>query len=210
MLEYERKLHLDKNYEKFQSSRTLKILMNLVSGIFRYVIAYGILKYIMRFIPSFHLWSNYETWVTFFTIPLLKCDLIFFLVGIVLYGLESIHIGTIIAQNHSIKDQNGDSPNQLLTDGVYSTLRHPMYGAFIILEACVLLSIGSLYGVFLTIAFIILHYCNAFYEEKKNLIPQFRDKYINYMKTTHRMLLRKWEVFVLAVAIIINLIGLVY
>lgn len=207
MLEYEKRLHFDEHYKKLESLNPVQKIGKSIWGVIGYFLIYIALKYILLSIPDFRPWNTSEVWFTFCTITFLKYDGFYFTFGLIASCYGNIRLAKITAQNHSVKDISSGAPLKLLTDGGYSKVRHPMYGTFIILQSSLLLSLRSFIGIILALFVIIVQYFNAAWEERTKLIPLFGDDYRNYSRAVHGILLRKWEIFVLAAVILISFIG---
>lgn len=210
MLDYEKKLHFDKHYKKLQSLNGVHKICALIWGAAGYVIALILLKYVLLLFPDLQPWDNAKTWFTFNSIPFSKYDCPYIVFGLAANCYGTIKLMKITKQNHSIKDKESGMPSKLLTDGCYAKVRHPMYGAFIILHSSLLLSLRSFIGIIFALGVVIFQYFNAKWEEKKNLIPLFRENYINYSKVACNILLTKWEFLVLSIVVLLSLIGFIF
>lgn len=210
MLDYEKKLHFDKHYKKLQSLNGVKKICALICGEAGYIIAFILLKYVLLLFPDLQPWDNAKTWFTFYSIPFSKYDCPYILFGLVANCYGSIKLMKITEQNHSIKDGESGMPSELLTDGCYAKIRHPMYGTFIILHSSLLLSLRSFVGMIFALGVAVFQYFNAKWEEEKSLIPMFGENYIGYSKVARNILLNKWETLVLVIAVFLSLIGLIF
>lgn len=206
MLEYEKKLHFDEHYRKLQSLNVMQGIGRSVWGVIGYTVIYAALKYILTFIPDLQPWNDFGTWFTFYTIPFSKYDCAYFIFGLAASCYGSIHLVKITVQNHSVKDAESGAPNQLLTEGCYAGVRHPMYGTFIIIQSSLFLSLRSFIGIMLALFVIAFQYLNAAWEEKK-LVLLFGDAYSDYVQAVRGRLLKKWEIFILAAVVMFSLIG---
>lgn len=175
-----------------------------------YVIAFVLLKCVLLFFPDLQPWNNAKTWFTFYSIPFSKYDCPYILFGLVANCYGSIKLMKIAKQNHSIKGEESGIPSELLTDGCYAKVRHPMYGTFIILHSSLLLSLRSFIGIIFALGVAAFQYFNAKWEEKKSLIPLFGENYTDYSKVARNILLAKWETLVLAIAVLLSLTGLIF
>ena len=82
---------------------------------------------------------------------------------------------------------------RLLSTGVYSWIRHPMYTALILAGSGYALWSGSLLRLVLTIILLILFEYKSQYEEVR--LSKFFDEYESYQKTTGKFIprLQKWK-----------------
>jgi len=76
---------------------------------------------------------------------------------------------------------------QLVTDGIYGKIRHPLYVGEILRNFGFALLVTSLYG-FLVFTLANLFLLNRIRIEEQMLIEEFGDEYKNYMKKTNRLI----------------------
>lgn len=101
---------------------------------------------------------------------------LFIIIAIVLWGSAIFfnHITSKIKQN------------KLVTDGVYSYVRHPIYSAFLFMNFSILLaSANVLLFPLLIIHWVILSLL-LIYTEEKWLLQRFQNEYITYSKCVNR------------------------
>jgi len=77
--------------------------------------------------------------------------------------------------------KNPEEIKKLTTSGVYSKIRHPIYLGRILLNAGFLIIFPIIPMFFVSIAFIIIWYLIALYEER-TLMKKFGKKYVSYKK----------------------------
>ena len=207
MLEYEKKLHLDEQWEKIKSCSIGSYIVSIIFGIILYAIIYAVLKKLLTFVPDIVQLNNSNVLTEFYGVLITFADVVYFAVGLALYLYGSIRYIAINKQNHSVREKS-DTPTALLTTGCYAKVRHPMYGVFVIRSAAVLLSLRSWIGIALAIVFAVSQYLNALREEKKVLIILFGDSYRNYSKKTRHLLLKNSEVVLLALCLVISFTGM--
>lgn len=167
-------------------------------------------KYILTFIPDFQPWSNFKTWFTFGGVRYLKPDLIYFIFGIIFTSYGTMKLSKITVQNHNVRNEKGSAPKELLVDGYYAKVRHPMYGTFIILQAGFMLSLRSFVGIIIALIVLIFQYANAVIEEKKQLKPIFGEEYRLYAENVNRILLTKSEIIAFALASLLSIVGFAF
>src|SRR5574344_81156 len=207
MLEYEKKLHLDKNWEKMQSMHFGKNLISILMSIFTYAVTYILLKKVLIAIPDLTPWGNCKIVKTFWGIFFRCVDMIYIVLGLIMYSYGSIKLIRINKENHSVRDE-AYKPTKLLINGCYASARQPMYGVFVVRTAAVLLALRSLIGIVIAILFWVLQYINARWEENRELIPLFHDDYVNYRQKVTNVLFKKWKAIFVVVMIIGSCIGL--
>ena len=96
-----------------------------------------------------------------------------FVIGIV------IHMRCHLA--HQQADQRSDKIEKLLTTGIFSHVRHPMYASLVLLVLGIAIASGVLIALIPAIVIAILNLLTAFKEEEF-LIEKFGDEYREYMK----------------------------
>jgi protein-S-isoprenylcysteine O-methyltransferase Ste14 len=207
MLDYEKRLHLDKNWEKMQAGYPGKHVVSVMVGAVCFIAVYIALKWLLSFLPDPAPWNVSPLWKQIYGISFLRVDILYFALGLLTYSYGCVRFYGINRQNHSVRGK-GDTPDSLLTDGYYAKARHPMYGVFIIRSAAVLLSLRSMIGVIVAVLFAALQYANARREEQRVLIPLFGEAYRSYAAQTRRMLLRKAEAVALILFTLVSIAGL--
>ncbi len=207
MLDYEKKLHLDERWERLRSCATGKNVVQMLFSVLCYTALYLSMKCVLGFLPDRTPWQASPPLTAFWGLSFARADAVFFGLGLLAYLYGSIRYRGINRQNHSVR-RNGDTPDALLTEDYYAKVRHPMYGVFVICFAAVLLSLRSLIGMVLTVAWTALQYANARREEKRVLRPLFADRYDEYCKRVRRMLLTPAETTLLVLAMAAGLVGL--
>lgn len=208
MLNYEKKLGLDKSWEKMQSSVAIGSCFQIVFHVISYIVSYLIFRWVFHLIPNICFWNRTGNLFSIWNMSFTTADCIYFMFGFLIYIYGSIRFIGINRQNHSVRNDE-NKPAQLLTSGYYARLRHPMYGAFIIRFAAVFLSLRSLTGLILAVSFSVLQYWNGFREENKHLIPSFGNEYKQYKENVKGALLQKGELFIIVIWIIVDVVGLV-
>lgn len=76
--------------------------------------------------------------------------------------------------------------NQLVTDGVYSLVRHPIYSAWLQFSIAIILFSQNIYLLVLPVIFWILLSIAIKKTEEKWLLDRFGDEYVMYCQTTNR------------------------
>lgn len=85
-------------------------------------------------------------------------------------------------KDHKQAHENSDEIEMIVTSGVYSRIRHPLYLSLIILNIGIAISFGGLIVLILAMLTIV-HWCIASYQEEEALLMKFRDDYAQYKKT---------------------------
>lgn len=207
MLDYEKKWHFDKHYENLKKF-DFHVIVQIIFNIIFFTLIYSVFKYILVLLPDITLYKNSKCVVTFLNLQFFMPDFAFMAVGIILFCYGKVLISKISDQNCSVRTSSDNSPTSLLVDGYYKKVRHPMYGAFIITQMGILFSLRSLIATAFLLVVILIQYFNAFYEEKKDLIPKFNQQYIEYKRNVKGMLLKKWQLITVILLIAISLLGL--
>jgi protein-S-isoprenylcysteine O-methyltransferase Ste14 len=76
------------------------------------------------------------------------------------------------------------TPKGLVTHGIYSKIRHPIFFGVILVYLGMELIFQSIYGLLLVIFVLIPFYIYSAIEEEKMLSEKFKDKYTAYKKKT--------------------------
>jgi protein-S-isoprenylcysteine O-methyltransferase Ste14 len=76
------------------------------------------------------------------------------------------------------------TPKGLVTHGIYSKIRHPIFFGVILVYLGMELIFQSIYGLFLVVFVLIPFYIYSAIEEEKMLSKTFKDKYTMYKKKT--------------------------
>ncbi|MDD3920491.1 MAG: methyltransferase [Eubacteriales bacterium] len=208
MRKYEKKLHLDERYEKLKTTLRGDKINRLLLGIGGYVVLYFALQYLLTDLPDIRPWSGAAVLFSYAAIAFTKVDLAYVAFGIGIFAYAAVRLAKITEENHAAMEKDGVTPKKLLTDGCYTRVRHPMYGALILLQAGMLLSLRSLDGLVLAVLLGALFYWNGAREEKQKLIPRFGAAYEAYIRAVPGRLLAPGEWIALATALVVNLIGL--
>jgi protein-S-isoprenylcysteine O-methyltransferase Ste14 len=79
------------------------------------------------------------------------------------------------------------SDHQLVTDGIYSLVRHPIYTSYILLFAGFCTMLQSLWGFGLLLAVCIVWFGNRIGIEERMLSDRFGDEYQHYCQQTKRL-----------------------
>ena len=76
------------------------------------------------------------------------------------------------------------NPKGLVTHGIYSKIRHPVFIGVILVYLGIELIFQSIYGLLLVIFVLVPFYIYSAIEEEKILAEKFKDKYTAYKKKT--------------------------
>jgi len=135
---------------------------------------------------AFFLWSSID-YVLFsgfidFTLFFLMHNIIGAIVFLIAF-YQCLQIVRINNQAHNGKNQ----PNQLLQDGYYATVRHPMTSRFLLILFSFCFMMSSLISLFLYLPLHLFFLLMTIYEEKRTLYPIFGESYAKYKdKVPHR------------------------
>ncbi len=207
MRDYEKRLKLDQKSKKLQENTLFKKVIILIWTLISFALIYYFLRYLLTFVNEIKPYSNEDIWFEIGRVGFIEIDLVYIFIGWFSCTYGAFRLVKITKENHKAKKDDSKVPTKLLTTGYYSKTRHPMYGAFILLQAVFLLSLRSLIGLILGLAWIAFQYFNAYKEEKKNLIPIFDEKYLDYKKQVRFSTLRLHEIILIAAFIIFSFIG---
>lgn len=168
--------------EPFYFLAMLCVLTHLIRMIYeilkhKRVLVPSQVSFILMFINMFLLWVS---WFLLCKKDISKTDLPDFVsyFGIIISVLGLLLFLIALFTIKTLESHDGD----LITTGIYSKIRHPMYLGFIFWLIGFPLSFGSIYSMLLSVLFI----CNILYWrslEEKELSERFPD-YRAYKKTT--------------------------
>lgn len=207
MLDYEKKLHLDKHYEMLTSAKTPRIVGAVIWSILEYGALFLLFKWMQTLVPDVLAWSGSGDWFTLWGMNFLKIDAGYFAAGLLIHIYGALRLARITRENHSVKCENTAAPQSLLTTGCYAKMRHPMYGSFVVLQSGFLLSMHSLWCMLAAVFIAVFYLFHALAEEKYDLIPLFGEKYRVYQKKVTRCLLSNAEITGLLLLLIASGVG---
>jgi protein-S-isoprenylcysteine O-methyltransferase Ste14 len=126
---------------------------------------------------------NFWDWIYFITHPTLIQPLLFIL------GILSGLIGVVLARMAgrvisvtTVADMRTDRKAELVTDGIYSLIRHPLYLATLLLFSAIALIYPFPVVIVFSLSMISYTMIGAFFEERK-LVKHYGDEYLKYKKT---------------------------
>ncbi|HRX58091.1 MAG TPA: methyltransferase [Eubacteriales bacterium] len=193
VLKYEEKLRLDQYKFALRPDGPLSKALILVFTIVLYAPLYYFVRLFLCWLWDVQPWNGLESWFSIGSLTFVRPDAAYFACGLVLVGTGVFRLVRVTAENHAVRDPQSGAPQTLLTSGMYAKSRHPMYASFILLQAGFLLSLRSLPAMILAAIAAALQYANAYFEEKKFLVPAFREEYALYRETVKAMVLTKTE-----------------
>ena len=85
--------------------------------------------------------------------------------------------------------QEKDTPNVLITNGIYKHARHPRYIEYFLLSLFVGLFFGYQFFIYFSI-YLLLGFYIATYFEEQELIKRFGDSYLEYKKKVPRFFIK--------------------
>jgi protein-S-isoprenylcysteine O-methyltransferase Ste14 len=126
---------------------------------------------------------NFWDWIYFITQPALIQPL-FFLLGI-LSGVGGVILSTMASRVISVStvaDMRTDRKAELITDGIYSRIRHPLYLATVLVFSALALIYPFPVVIVFSLSMILYTMIGAYFEERK-LVQHYGDDYLEYKKT---------------------------
>ena len=146
-----------------------------VFGVGPYLIGLIIIMTLLFFVLSFH---N--------IIPVYKSNQIILSV----LGFILIVIGIIfwLSANFNSRIDDGIRNNQLITTGIYSKVRHPIYAAFLYAVTGAILIFDNLFLLFLPVIFWLILTVVIKNTEEKWLIELYGDYYLIYSRKVNRFI----------------------
>ncbi len=171
---YYRSQTLGRTSEKEYSQRT-KAVVVLSLAILGYFASIGFYIVVPQWIMVFHLpLPSFVRWLG---------------VGLAVFGIALIvWIHRSLGRQYSAKWEIQEQ-HELITEGPYSRVRHPMYTTFILFSLSVSLITSNLLLI-LSAIFVAIPFYWIARREEEILIDQFGNEYLEYMKHTGRFLPR--------------------
>jgi protein-S-isoprenylcysteine O-methyltransferase Ste14 len=131
---------------------------------------------------------NFWNWIYFITQPTLLQPVLF-ISGIILglTGAIMAMMASRVISVSTVADMRTDRKAELVTDGIYSRIRHPLYLATIlVLLAVILIYPFPIVAVF-SLCLMTYTMIGAYFEERK-LVRHYGDQYLQYKKNAGFML----------------------
>jgi len=137
-------------------------------------------------------------------------NLIHIIAGFGLFIYAVFNLINITAVNHNARDPRTRKPVELITEGYYARVRHPMYGMMILIYIGFFFALKSWLALAIGLILTMILLVNGWYEEKYQLIPLFGSKYKEYrQKVVNRYFTRKTGVIIF-VYIILAVGGIIF
>lgn len=83
--------------------------------------------------------------------------------------------------------------HQLVTDGVFKHIRHPMYAAHILWGIAAVLMLHNWIAGFAFLIVSVIHYLSRVNAEEQMMLERFGEQYERYMQRTGRIIPRYWK-----------------
>jgi protein-S-isoprenylcysteine O-methyltransferase Ste14 len=188
--------------------------------IFRLVVSAGIFiglyalgRWLLGFLPALDVWNDPDfpealsITIGPFTAtgPQMLC---------ILAGFVVFHLGRMLVHSsrHAIRgagDHRKHKPHNLVTEGPYASVRHPMYSGMILMQIGVGVGLHSVYSLaWATVATVIQVVATYFEEQRLN--TWVGDEYSDYASKVTRRLFGFWAIVYLAIAFAAGWAGLLF
>jgi len=127
---------------------------------------------------------NFWDWLYFVTQPMLIQPALF-VFGIIaaLGGMLLAMMASRVISVSTVADMRTDRKAELVTDGIYSRVRHPLYLATFLIFSALILLYPFLPVIVFSLCMISYTMIGAYLEERK-LVKHYGDDYLEYRKTT--------------------------
>ena len=133
-------------------------------------------------------WVAIFTFATVDRVPNLLLDRTSAIVGTSLIGSAIIISQVAIRTLGKFFDRlTIKSDHRLVTEGIYSSVRHPIYTSYILLFLGFCITLQSLWGLGLLVAVCLIWFGNRIGIEEQMLVEQFGEEYRSYCQTTKRL-----------------------
>jgi protein-S-isoprenylcysteine O-methyltransferase Ste14 len=125
---------------------------------------------------------NFWDWIYFITQPTLIQPLLFVL-GILsgLVGVVLSMMASRVISVSTVADMRTDRKAELITDGIYSRIRHPLYLATVLVFLALALIYPFPVVIIFSLSMIGYTMIGAYFEERK-LVKHYGDEYLEYKK----------------------------
>jgi protein-S-isoprenylcysteine O-methyltransferase Ste14 len=208
---------VENSYKLLNLKTIINYFVLLPASIVTFILSNYIILGIMTYIPSFDLWQKVDQTLFNLGFPFLEItynytlfNLIHLLIGIVIFSFAAYQFIEISMQNKEHRDPSSKNPLQLITNGYYSQVRHPMYGYMVLINTALMFSLKSSLTMVIAILLAVVLMLNGVFEEKWDLIPLFGERYLEYKKEVPRLCFDTGMKIVLFVIYIITVLGLLY
>ncbi|MHA2353499.1 MAG: methyltransferase family protein [Candidatus Thorarchaeota archaeon] len=126
---------------------------------------------------------NFWDWIYFITQPAL-IQPVFLILGVIsgLTGVVLAMKASSVIDVSTVADMRTDRKAELITDGIYSRIRHPLYLATILVFSALALVYPFPVVIVFSLSLIGYTMIGAYFEERK-LLKHYGDDYIEYKKT---------------------------
>lgn len=180
---------------------------SLVVGTVTYFFCQYLIKQVVPTSPKFKLWKTLDHDYTIGQHNTSVFKLLYAISGFIIWIAGFIRVIISCKENHMARNDKSRKPDYLIQDGIYSRVRHPMYGGFILLTLGICIGSFNLISLVIGILFSFIFVFNTYYEEKFELIPLFKEFYLNYKSHTNR-LFQKSTSIVIFIVTFLSLFGI--
>jgi len=185
----------------------IKYIFILTASVFLYVVCLIVAAFLSKNFFTRELWGKInQSYIQIYNIEITVTRIMHIIMGLPLYiyGLSLVYKTTI--QNHTAQDKNTRKPIKLLTKGVYSIRRHPMYTGFICLQVGLWFSLYSAVGYIVGCLIVFIVSINSIIEEKNELEKIFPMDYVTYKREVPR---RIYTIKLLCYLLVIGVMAIV-
>lgn len=171
---------------KFGKEKAIKLteIFGLISGWGFFIFLFGIwISPQPRFLLAIFYSNPILIYILNFTFPL------FHLIISIPLILIAIWFGIVGVKEVTLKVAETHRPNKIITNGIYSKIRHPQYFGAIIAHIGFSFLLSSFYSLLFTPFIVVIIYTLSWKEEKE-LLNEFGKEYEDYKKNTPMLLPR--------------------
>ncbi len=169
-------------------NKGLSIYMQVANLVFMFILWLSVPIFLM-----FDVYYPFFDWTTF-NIFIPECDKTWFqVIGIMIFSIGILLVSLarlVIKEWHAFPWEPHKLGEGFVNTGIYSKVRHPIYGATLILFPGYVITFQSWLAIICFIPFLAL--INFAFEEEKWLLERFGKKYEDYMKKTWRFFPKLW------------------
>jgi len=193
---------------KKQSNKALALLGAVIMGVSAFVAIQYVLKKILKHFSFVKLWKRADMQASFMNNHFQLFESIYYIIGLILFIKGMYSVMRSSSENHSVRDKKSGKPVELLTTGIYSKVRHPMYAGFIFMQLGIWFGTFHVFGLIIGLLLSVIFVSNTYREERYELHKIFGEEYVNYCKNTKR-LFELPECVTLVLVIVFCLLGIV-
>lgn len=159
--------------------RFINSIFTVFGAVIFYFVFYTLLKSVLPILPDLTLYRQLDLTFDIYNYSVPMFDMLFFTFGLWVFCHGVIRLASLSEKGHlsSLDDLN---------DGEFGKIRHPLYGAFMIIELGLFISLRTLYGLIFLMALIFFQIIASYVEDTYVLKKRFGERYEEYCTLVKR------------------------